>query len=877
MIVTTSAVKGNSVLQQAAQDYAHRGWHIVPIHTIKNGRCSCGKECSSPGKHPRTGAGLHEATTSSSIIGKWWKNSPDSNIAVRTGKVSGFWVLDADGAEGINAVQDLERLNGDLPQTVTVQTGRGGRHYYFQMPADQEISNATKLGGQPVDVRGDGGYVLVPPSNHITGKYYAWEISPEEADIAQAPAWLLNLVTKRNSWPEVRRDAPMQPLVAATVAGGQAAPLPVPIMPSAERRVLRIKEELDSASGAAQGNRHDQALKLVGAALVKGKPLAEVEAEALEWGAKCNPPMEVGEIKRIVSDLGKKHQAAISTSWEPPLPFHEFELPAFPTDALPSWLQAFVDAEAEATQTPPDMVGMLALATVAAAAAKKVEVAVKDGYTEPINIFTVTALPPANRKSAVFGDVTAPLREFEDGESKRLTPEIAEAKAKLRITEAALEKTQRQAATADGSDKAVLTQEAVALAKEIAETVTPTAPRLVAADTTPERLATLLQENHGRIAVMSPEGDVFDLMAGRYGNKGTPNFGVYLNGHAGDDLRVDRVGRQGEFVTKPALTLGLVVQPDVIHGLADKPGFRGRGLLGRFLYCLPKSLVGRRDTDPPTVPNGVREDFRGKLLALVKLPFDKDQNGVERPYFLQLSPEAKQLYLNFAKQVEPMLADFGQLGTISDWGGKLVGAVVRIAGILHMAEHAGEQLPWASPITATTMQQAIRIGKYLVPHAKAAFAQMAADPVLEDAKFVWRWIERKAVTNFTEREVFEGTKGHFRKVNNLRPALGVLVEHGFLRQRAQQEKTGPGRRPSPTYDVNPLACSHNPHASQSSELLFDFANSVHSANGVLSSPPPLVLGSANSAKNANGVACQVAPPASVLAETKVPVYQEGVL
>src|SRR3989442_14468239 len=89
------------------------------------------------------------------------------------------------------------------------------------------------------------------------------------------------------------------------------------------------------------------------------------------------------------------------TNWEPPAPFDEFDLPAFPTDALPGWLREFVEAEARATQTPSDLAALLGLSICAAACGKRIEVQVKDGHIEPVNLFTVTPLPPGNRKTAV--------------------------------------------------------------------------------------------------------------------------------------------------------------------------------------------------------------------------------------------------------------------------------------------------------------------------------------------------------------------------------------------------------------------------------------------------------------------------------------------
>jgi hypothetical protein len=230
------------------------------------------------------------------------------------------------------------------------------------------------------------------------------------------------------------------------------------------------------------------------------------------------------------------------------------------------------------------------------------------------------------------------------------------------------------------------------------------------------------------MAVMSPEGDVFELMAGRYSKNGAPNFAVYLKGHSGDTLRVDRIGRPPEFVKNPALTIGLTVQPDVIQGLSQHPGFRGRGLLGRFLYSLPESLLGHRDTNPPEVPGIIRAEYHKNVLALLNLPFDTDDEGKPAAHCLSLGQEPQVALSQFAAELEPKLAPLGELGSITDWAGKLVGAVVRIAGLLHMAQHLGEETPWTRPITVDTVARAILVGRYLIPHARAAYATMGADP-----------------------------------------------------------------------------------------------------------------------------------------------------
>jgi len=270
---------------------------------------------------------------------------------------------------------------------------------------------------------------------------------------------------------------------------------------------------------------------------------------------------------------------------------------------------------------------MLALSVLGAACAKKVRIEVKAGYQEPLNIFTVVALPPANRKSAVFKQVVKPVEDYEREEAKRTGREITQKQAARKIKESKLKKMQEQAASAKGLNLDSLVEQASSLAGELAETPVSAPTRCIADDCTPEKLINLLGDQGGRIAVLSPEGDIFDLMAGRYSVNRTPNFGVHLKGHAGDTLRVDRVGRAPEFIEQPALTLGLTVQPEVIHGLAAKPGFRGRGLLGRFLYSLPPSNLGYRDTNAPPVPDHVYELYRGGLSVLLNLSNEMGEDG----------------------------------------------------------------------------------------------------------------------------------------------------------------------------------------------------------------------------------------------------------
>ena len=176
----------------AALGYAARGWRVLPIK---------------PGtKRPPMQAWQDHATTDPEIITGWWTGLYKGyGVGIATGKESGVWGLDIDEWE---VLVDLEKANTPLPRTFTVTTGSGGSHYYFAYPTDMEITNANQL-PRGIDVRGEGGQLVAPPTTHPdTGQVYMQEHS-SPSTIAQAPAWLLELV-KPPERPEVA-DRPTTP------------------------------------------------------------------------------------------------------------------------------------------------------------------------------------------------------------------------------------------------------------------------------------------------------------------------------------------------------------------------------------------------------------------------------------------------------------------------------------------------------------------------------------------------------------------------------------------------------------------------------------------------------------------------------------------
>jgi hypothetical protein len=524
---------------------------------------------------------------------------------------------------------------------------------------------------------------------------------------------------------------------------------------------------------------------------------------------------------RFVAELFQEFQEFQDEGeeWESPVPFDEYDLPEFPTDALPAWLHSFVVGLARETQTPVDVAAVLSLAACAGAVAGNVEIEARRGWREPLNLFVVAALPPGNRKSAVFASVVKPLERAEASLVAENRADIAEAESEYRMLVARVDHLEKAAAKAkDPEDRQAKQREAVEAAHDLAEMSIPKVPRLLADDTTPETLATLLHDQRGRIAVFSPEGDIFDIMGGRYSN-GVPNLGVFLKGHAGDQLRVDRRGRS-EFINRPSLTIGLTVQPDVLRGLVSKSAFKGRGLLGRFLYSLPHSTLGSRKVRANPLDEEARAEYERNVRAMAGISADFDGDGDRTARLVRLTPEADDYLAAFEEEIEPHIAEAGELGSLSDWAGKLAGAALRITGLLHLADHAGRFQNWPEKVPSATIKRAIEVARYLIPHAQAAYAEMGADPEIEAAKHLlkWarKWVESTGDPLFTKQNAWQGTKGKFKKVADLDKALALLTERGFIRPRVEDRKKGPGRKPGGIYEINPQVSAYNSYNSYNS-------------------------------------------------------------
>jgi len=186
----------NAPLIEWAMFYARLNKPIIPVYeVIKNAQCSCfKKDCTSIGKHPRVKNGSKDATTDLSIIQQWWTKWPDANIGIATGTASHQIVLDIDPRHGGN--QSLEHIETIYQKIVAnqVKSGGNGWHFYFDIDSNAIFKNRVNL-LPGCDIRGEGGYIVAPPSSHVSGMPYEW-IDFDDAK-HPVPNWLLVLLNTK--------------------------------------------------------------------------------------------------------------------------------------------------------------------------------------------------------------------------------------------------------------------------------------------------------------------------------------------------------------------------------------------------------------------------------------------------------------------------------------------------------------------------------------------------------------------------------------------------------------------------------------------------------------------------------------------------------
>lgn len=470
--------------------------------------------------------------------------------------------------------------------------------------------------------------------------------------------------------------------------------------------------------------------------------------------------------------------------WDDPTPLGDAgDCPTFPIDALPSWIAAHVCQVAHEMQFPVDLPAQLAITALSIACAGRGYVVVRGTWREQLNTYTVTAMPPGAGKSPTFREMLGCFDAWEADLVAAAAPE----RDKVETRRAILEK-ERAKHIAAGE-----MAEALACGDELRELPEIAVPRLMVGDVTPEKLVVMMGEQGGRLALVSTEGGLFGLIAGRYSDKA--NLDVYLQAWSGDTIRVDRVGRADTVVRNPALTVGLTVQPSVIEGLAETPEFAGRGLLARFMYSLPPDNVGWRDMGrAASIEPVIAKRYETEMVSLADYMRSAPTETV-----VMMQPAALILFNAWRQEIEERRRPNGDLRPMAEWTTKMESTVARLAGLIALAE-GGE-------LDAQVMRRAIRVGRYWEAHARRAHAMWGADPVVVRAGRVIDWVISNGTDRLTLRDIYR----HVSRGMTPQDALEVaelLVDNGWARVEDRRPlEIGKRGVPSPVLILHPLSSS----------------------------------------------------------------------
>jgi hypothetical protein len=464
-------------------------------------------------------------------------------------------------------------------------------------------------------------------------------------------------------------------------------------------------------------------------------------------------------------------------NWAEPILFGQHQTPSLTAEMFPKWLRDYLEALAAQTQTPISLGVMLAMSVLATCLQKRYEVRpYGDDYAEPINVWTVTALPPGSRKTAVITALTAPLANWEKEQAELLRDDAAETESRRIIINKRIAKLQDKAAgTDDPVDREIFLAEICKIRKQLPAPIV--LPRLWTGDVTPERLQGMLVEHGEKMSLLSDEGGIFEVMSGLYSD-GKVNIDVFLQAHAGAAVRVDR-GERTAYLQAPALTFGLAVQPAVIGELSSgsKRKIRAVGGLARFLYCVPESNIGKRNVASRLkIATEVRAAYETKISYLLGARRDG-----EAPKVLTLSPEALNRWVSFSQHIEGRQGSGGDLERIQDWSAKLPGAALRIAGLAQLSfdEDSVE-------VHAETLNAVLAFCTRLIPHALAAFDVMIDDSTIKDARFAFEWAMKSYERDETgayyirQTDLFRTGRFNKSKLERLLRTLDLLRERNIL-------------------------------------------------------------------------------------------------
>ncbi|GMV70165.1 MAG: hypothetical protein AMXMBFR77_00040 [Phycisphaerales bacterium] len=817
-----------ALCRHAALDLAaNMGWTVFPVYSpiwsdgSATPSCSCGiATCEHIGKHPRTAHGFKDATRDLDAIASWFDVSPEPNIGVPTGEANGIVVLDVDPRNAGDAtLADLESRFGPIPATVEQSTGGGGRHFVFRHPG---VRIGCRSGFRPgLDLKADGGYIVVAPSLHESGRRYTWAEArgPDDIALAEVPQWLLDLCLE---------GAPKRTGMAPEVAGSG------PILAGQRNTTLT------SIAGALRrcGLGHDAIRSALDA----------------ENRARCSPPLDDTEVERIAHSVSRYPPGAsvgcggalpmsAPDSWPEPKPLPSALPPvmSFDADWLPAALRPWIIDIAERVQCPIDFPAVGAMVGLAGVVGRRIGIRPKrrDDWTVVPNLWGAAIGRPGVMKTPAIQEPLKPLHRLEIAakqEYDRKVNEHAAAQLLGKVKSKAAEQDIKKALKAHDE------LEARRIALESIEDDDESGPvrlRYLVNDSTVEKLGVILNQNPSGVLVYRDELVGLLRSLDREGQEGARAF--YLEAWNGTGrFTFDRIGRGTIDIEAATVSIIGGIQPGPLGEYLRAAAREGRGddgLIQRFQLAVWPDVATEwvnvdrwPDSDARTAAFRVYEGLANLEPTLLFADSDPlDPGGIP---FLRFDGAAQEGFDAFRHTLEQRVRSGELHPALESHLAKYRSLVPSMALLVHLT--TGQ----SGSVGVEALRCAVNWARYLETHAQRIYAQAVHADLGSGRALALRIISGDVKTGFALRDVYRNGWAGLSNADEAKAAAAMLADLDWLAEVREQT---PGRTRT-AYLINPRLSASDAakllHTPPSPTARTDRSPPARPSVGSVSPPPP---------------------------------------
>lgn len=484
----------------------------------------------------------------------------------------------------------------------------------------------------------------------------------------------------------------------------------------------------------------------------------------------------IGEGWKLLYEMKSDKSFFTVTDWKEIVSFDEYDLLQFNLNVFPKLLKDFIISVSDFTQTPTDLSAICLLGMLSVSLQNKFEVEPVKGWTESLNTYTTVLLGPSNRKSAVFNLLMSPVLKYQQELEIEYNKKMKDNDLKISLLEKQIEKLKNDYVK---NKKPEILNELKDLNNTKNELSTGTKTTFILDNVTEEKLISTLFENNEKVGIFSSEGDLFERFKSSV-KIDSHKTDVYLKSYSGDPLRVDRISRSTEILYSPALTICISAQPTVIEEMPQK--IIDRGLIPRFLIAVPTDNLGQREIfNAPNLDQNLKAMYNAFIQKLLEFECSE-------PITLKLTDEAFKLMKQYEYEIEQLfLKDQIYHEELRGWGGKLLGNLLRIAGLIHVATHAQRvenlnEIPQS--IAAATLQSIFELKNYFDMHIQKAFGIMRNTITYEDARYlldkILKIAEKEESFTVGKQDIWQITKKKFVLGAKLDAALSILEDRGYI-------------------------------------------------------------------------------------------------